>query len=119
MSAMQAADEKGQEEKANQIVAAIKKEIEPLLENANPYFGGSETLTLAEALTGPFLLRLKAFGKAGMVHEALVKGLQTTPKFQKWVDKVTSQESVTSVWNEEKVVSHYKERLEKARNAAK
>lgn len=30
------------------LVAAVKKEIEPLLESASPFFGGSEKLTLAE-----------------------------------------------------------------------
>jgi glutathione S-transferase len=35
-------------EKARGIVEAIVKEIEPLLRDAGPYFGGSERLTLAE-----------------------------------------------------------------------
>ena len=30
------------------LVAAVKKEIEPLLEGAGPFFGGSESMTLAE-----------------------------------------------------------------------
>jgi glutathione S-transferase len=30
------------------LVAAVKKEIEPLLESAAPFFGGSESMTLAE-----------------------------------------------------------------------
>jgi glutathione S-transferase len=30
-------------------VAVVKKEIEPLLKDAKPYFGGSDKLTLAEA----------------------------------------------------------------------
>lgn len=33
---------------ANALVAAIKKEIEPMLEDSDPYFGGSKKLTLAE-----------------------------------------------------------------------
>lgn len=41
--------EGGEKEKiASDLVAAIKKEIEPLLENAAPFFGGAESLTLAE-----------------------------------------------------------------------
>ena len=35
----------------SQLVAAVKKEIEPLLENAGPFFGGSEHITLAEVHT--------------------------------------------------------------------
>ena len=119
MAALQVTEENQREEKAGLIIAAIKKEIEPLLEDANPFFGGSEKMTLAEALTGSFLLRLKAFGKGGLIHESLVKGLATTPKFQKWADTVTSQESVTYIWDEEKVVAHFKERIEKARSGAK
>ena len=34
------------------LMAAIKKDIEPLLENAAPFFGGSESLTLAEVWNG-------------------------------------------------------------------
>ena len=34
--------------KADEIAAAVEKEIEPLLENAAPFFGGSEQMTLAE-----------------------------------------------------------------------
>ena len=30
------------------VVEAVKKEIEPLLEGAGPFFGGSKTITLAE-----------------------------------------------------------------------
>ena len=119
MTVLQATEEKERQEKAGLIIAAIKKEIEPLLDDANPFFGGSKKMTLAEALTGPFLLRLKAFGKGGLLHESLVKGLETMPKFQKWVDTVASQDSVTYIWDEEKVVSHYKERIAKARSGAK
>jgi glutathione S-transferase len=36
------------QKKAEELVAIVKKEIEPLLEDAGPYFGGSEKLTLAE-----------------------------------------------------------------------
>lgn len=33
---------------ASDLVTAAKKEIEPLLEDAAPFFGGSESITLAE-----------------------------------------------------------------------
>jgi glutathione S-transferase len=35
-------------EKMNAFIAAITKEVEPLLKNAGPFFGGSSRLTLAE-----------------------------------------------------------------------
>ncbi len=31
-----------------ELVEAVKKEIEPMLEDAGPFFGGSDTITLAE-----------------------------------------------------------------------
>ena len=37
-----------QEVQAGKLIEAMKKEIEPLLANADPFFGGSKTLTLAE-----------------------------------------------------------------------
>lgn len=36
------------EVKSKEWVAAVQKEIEPLLKTANPFFGGSKDLTLAE-----------------------------------------------------------------------
>ena len=41
----------GEEEKERlgaEVVEAVRKEIEPLLEGAGPFFGGSKTITLAE-----------------------------------------------------------------------
>ena len=42
--------------KAEEWVKAIEKEIEPLLHDADPYFGGSKEMTLAEVwpLSTPF-----------------------------------------------------------------
>ena len=34
-----------------EVVEAVRKEIEPLLEGAGPFFGGSKTITLAEVRT--------------------------------------------------------------------
>ncbi len=36
-----------------ELVAAIEKEIEPLLKDAAPFFGGSEVMTLAEVCIDP------------------------------------------------------------------
>lgn len=40
-----------QNQLASDYVAIVKKEVEPLLKNAKPYFGGSEKFTLAEVGT--------------------------------------------------------------------
>lgn len=69
-------------ESAEELVKGIAKEIEPLLKDAGPFFGGSKKLTFAEAscnpqqvlfrkpmltafqvLTGPFVLRIKTYAK--------------------------------------------------------
>jgi glutathione S-transferase len=39
------------EAKSKEWVATVQREIEPLLNTANPFFGGSKELTLAEVLT--------------------------------------------------------------------
>jgi glutathione S-transferase len=53
-------------------VAAVRREIEPLLADAAPYFGGSQRLTLAEV--GPSLPSslcfLNVVGQRGAVHHA-------------------------------------------------
>lgn len=42
------ADGDEKEELAEKMVTAIGNEIEPLLSNKGPFFGGSETMTLAD-----------------------------------------------------------------------
>lgn len=53
MGVIQAEDEKVKEEKGKDMVAALKKEIEPLLADAKPFFGGSEKMTMAEVRPVP------------------------------------------------------------------
>lgn len=40
--------DKQREEKAGELVEAIKNEVEPLLKGCGPFFGGSKKMTLAE-----------------------------------------------------------------------
>jgi glutathione S-transferase len=47
-----AATEEEKQAKAEEWVATVKKEIEPFLADANPFFGGSKELTIAEACSG-------------------------------------------------------------------
>ncbi|KAM6479877.1 thioredoxin-like protein [Trichoderma sp. SZMC 28011] len=102
------------EEAAAEFVKQLEKEVEPLLSDAAPYFGGSKTLTLAEVLTGSFILRLLSLPKNGVGPESLIKDLPTkTPNFYKWATTVIEHPSVNGIWNEEKVVSGTKARLAK------
>ena len=46
--AMSGTTEEEKEAKTDEVVAAVEKEIEPLLTDAAPFFGGSDKMTLAE-----------------------------------------------------------------------
>lgn len=42
------AEEEEKEKLGAELVEAVRKEIEPLLESAGPFFGGSKNITYAE-----------------------------------------------------------------------
>ncbi|EXJ53925.1 glutathione S-transferase [Cladophialophora yegresii CBS 114405] len=108
------------DEAAESLVAAVVKELEPLFTwdpaSKGPFFGGSERVTLAEALTGPFVLRLLALSKPeyGILSPKLHALLEEkTPKFQAWASRVIEQPSVTYIWNEKAVAERTKARFAK------
>lgn len=77
MGVIQTEDEKAKEEKGKDVVAALKKEIEPLLADAKPFFGGSEKMTMAEVRTVPptalvfcRLLTLAGIGSHGALRSS-------------------------------------------------
>ncbi|KAF9888574.1 hypothetical protein FE257_008506 [Aspergillus nanangensis] len=92
------------------LVAAIEKEIEPLLypagAGAGPFFRGSEKLTLAEALTGSFVLRLLSLSKPeyGLIPAEVSALLEKrTPGFSRWSKAVVQHDSVNYIYDEDKV----------------
>lgn len=85
-------------------MAIVEKEIEPLLKDASPFFGGSSKVTLAEALVAPFILRIYALVKHGALPKAVTEGFEKLPNFSKWAGEVIKQESVTYIWDEEKII---------------
>jgi len=99
-------------------VAAVKKEIEPLLADAAPFFGASERITLVEVNIAPFLLRIFALSEAGILPASVGDGLNTLPNFSKWAKATTAQPSVLSIWKPEEVVSRTAARVQKMRSAA-
>ncbi|KAK1599364.1 glutathione S-transferase domain-containing protein [Colletotrichum navitas] len=100
------------QEFAANYVDVIAKEIEPLLKDAAPYFGGSDKVTLAEVLTGSFTLRLVSFAKHGLIPESVLSSLeQKAPNFYKWAQAVNNTPSVNGIYDEEKVVELTKQRL--------
>jgi len=87
-----------------EFLEKVTKEIEPLLKDAAPFFGGSKKLTLAEALTAPFILRIYTYSKNGFLPESIVTNLDNLPNFSKWAAEVIKHDSVTYSWDEEKVL---------------
>lgn len=62
------------------------------------------------------MLRLKVFGKHGLLPASLVKSLEeTTPNFHKWSEAVVASPSVTGIFNEEAIVTNARERFAKMR----
>ncbi|AEO61124.1 hypothetical protein MYCTH_2310989 [Thermothelomyces thermophilus ATCC 42464] len=111
--------EEAQKAVAEKVVEGLLKEVEPLLADANPFFGGSDKLTLAEVLTGSFVIRLKAVTQANIYPKSIWAAIEEkAPNFRKWAEAVIAHPSVTSIWNEEKVLEITKTRLEKARASA-
>lgn len=89
----------------------MAKEIEPLLKDAAPFFGGSSKLTLAEALTAPFILRIYTFAKNDILPASILSGLNALPNFAKWAAEVIKQDSVTYIWDEQAIVQGTKKRI--------
>ncbi|KPI38407.1 Glutathione S-transferase omega-1 [Cyphellophora attinorum] len=93
-------------------LAKLKKEIEPLLQDAAPFFGGSGKITLAEALTAPFVARLYSFAGNGLLPGSVLEGFESqTPKFDEWAKKVVAQESVNYIYDEQAIIAGTKKRL--------
>ena len=104
--------------KSTGILDAVRDEIEPLLHDASPFFGGNESLTMAEVMTAPFVLRLHVFCKAGILPKELGTGLAKLEKYSKWAERVMEMKSVVYVWDEEFMIGMIRGRIEEARAAA-
>lgn len=110
---IQAKTDEEKEAKANAAIAAVKKEIVPLLADAAPFFGGSKELTLAEVNTASFVLRIYILSKEeyGFFPPVLVAELKKIEVWQRWVDAVLAKESVTSIFMEEAHVQRWREKI--------
>ncbi|TKA82577.1 hypothetical protein B0A55_01216 [Friedmanniomyces simplex] len=109
---MLAAPGEEKEGKTTEWLKVIEKEIEPLLADAAPFFGGSGELTLAEVMVAPFLLRWFALARDGeVVPRGFGEGLERLPGFERWARAVVGEEMVRRVWDEEGVVATMKKRV--------
>jgi glutathione S-transferase len=112
MSIMKAPVEEKQA-KVDEVIATTKKEIEPLLADAGPFFGGSNELTLAEAIVAPFLIRMYAFANGKYMPTSLKEGLRKLPNFGPWAEAVISHPNVTKIWDEEAFVQGFEKKYGK------
>lgn len=100
-------------------VKGLVEEIEPLLGDATPFWGGSESFTLAEVITGPFVVRALALSRHGVYPKSLVALMEEkTPRFWKWAGAVEKNESVTKIFDEEVIVKRSIAKRERMRKAA-
>lgn len=113
------ADGKEKEAKGDELVTAVKNEIEPLLKDAGPFFGGSQELTLAEALTAPFVIRYQTFSELGPMSKNVQEGLEKLPNYSKWSKAIWSKESVTFVYHGPSLAKSMAERIEKLKAEGK
>jgi glutathione S-transferase len=95
-----------------ELVDAVVKEVEPLLANAAPFFGGSDRLTLAEVLTGSFVLRLVSFPEAGIARADLWTLLEKeAPNFSRWARATAAEKSVNHIYDATKVAEKMKKKF--------
>ncbi|KAI5367347.1 Putative glutathione S-transferase, Thioredoxin-like superfamily, glutathione Transferase family [Septoria linicola] len=86
------------EKKVDEWVKAVEKEIEPLLSDAKPFFGGSEEFTFAEVHAAPFVVRWYSLAKYDdLLPPSLIKRLDALPNFSKWARAIHEKESVNNI----------------------
>lgn len=120
MAVLRASDPSEKEAKSKEWAAAIEKEIEPLLADAAPFFGGSEELTFAEVMTAPFVLRWFDAAQDGeLMPASLAKALDGLPNFSKWKKAVEGKASVTKIYDGQAVITAMKARMKKMQEGQK
>ncbi len=112
MGVMKASKEEKQA-KVDEIVATVKKEIEPLLADAAPFFGGSKELTFAEAIVAPFLLRFYGLANGKFIPANLKKELNQLPNFGKWAEATMAHPSVTKIYDEQTFLDGFEKKYGK------
>ncbi|KAI1847006.1 hypothetical protein JX266_006881 [Neoarthrinium moseri] len=100
-------------------INGLVKEVEPLLKNANPFFGGSDRLTLAEVMMGPFVIRAVTLSKFGVYPTSLNEQIESkAPNFHSWAKAVSSHSSITSIFDEQVIVKRSLNKRHRMRKAA-
>lgn len=108
------------EKKGFEMVAAIEKEIEPLLKDTSkekPFFGGSKELTFVETQIAPFIMRMDLYcnDDEDLLPSSIKKKWAELPKFKNWANAIMGRESVTYIWDADKNLKGMKGRVGKFR----
>ncbi|KAJ6261450.1 hypothetical protein Dda_4120 [Drechslerella dactyloides] len=110
-----AADGAGGVEAAEAAVKAVEKEIDPLLargEGESLFFGEGGSVSLAEIVAAPFLLRTFAWADAGFVTNKLKEQLLALPNFGPWAREVVKLETLLKEFDQETFVEKTKVKLQ-------
>ncbi|KAF2170031.1 hypothetical protein M409DRAFT_51803 [Zasmidium cellare ATCC 36951] len=108
------------DEKVDAWVATIEKELEPLLKDADPFFGGSKEFTLAEVIAAPFVLRFFLIAEDGeFLPKSLISKLEKLPNFSRWAQAVRSHPSALKTFPQEEILSGMRTRMAKMKAGAK
>jgi glutathione S-transferase len=74
---------------------------------------------MCKAMTAPFILRIYASCDDELLPKSLAEAFDKLPNFSKWAKATISQESVTYIWDEKKVLEKTKLRVAKMKEQAK
>ncbi|KAI6849884.1 thioredoxin-like protein [Hortaea werneckii] len=111
-AAMRASGEE-RDAKCKEWAAAIEKEIEPLLSDAAPFFGGSKELTFAEVMTAPFVIRWRSLAKDGeLLPTSFLGALDKLPNFSRWSKAMAEKDSVLKIYDEPAIVQGTKAKVQ-------
>ena len=117
---MRASSAEEKETKCTEWAAAVEKEIEPLLADANPFFGDSKGVTFAEVMTAPFVVRWRSLSKDGqLLPSSLLESLDKLPKFSQWSQALMQKESIMKIYDEPAIVEGTKRKVKQMMSAQK
>ncbi|KAF8477293.1 thioredoxin-like protein [Kalaharituber pfeilii] len=91
-----------------EVYNTIHKEIEPLLKDANPFFGGKDHLTWVEIMFGSFVIYIKMYATEEaqwIIPQELVEKLKTLPNYWKWVNAVDSHPTINEVVDRKAIIN--------------
>jgi len=76
-------------------------------------------LTIDQVLTAPFVIRYFAMSNGGLFPKSVKESIQKLPNFGPWAEAVIKRESVTYIFDEEKINQRMKKRIAKMKEQAK